>query len=245
MQGLVSGIFAFLLTILFTILFLCAGFGFGVFNKVSIIRNLNESNYYYEVQDTINKNAEEAAVKAGLPAQVITDVITVERVYIGEKNYVEAALRGKSEDINTDKLREDLTLSINQYLLGKGVTPTEELDAGVNTLVSAVETDYKNVIQLQFVNLLTEYKAEFINLMKYVIPSLIILIGALCFFLIRMHHYKHRGVRYIIYALASASLIIILSAVYLLFTKQYGKLDISPEYYHNFIISYFYYNIMR
>ncbi|MHB8130880.1 MAG: hypothetical protein ACYDEX_18015 [Mobilitalea sp.] len=244
MKVFMSCMFAFLLTLLFVTLYVCFGFGLGVFNNRSIISNINESKYYSNVCDELNKKAEKSISKAGLPSTVLKDVITLERVYVGGDNYIQNSLKGKEPQIKTEKLMEALSANIDHYLQQEEINQTSELKAGIEELISAIELEYKSGIQLQFVNYITEYKIKYINLMKVIVPMLIVLIGILCFFLIRMHQYKHRGIRYITYALISSSWIIIIAAAYLLMVKSYTKVMLTPDYYHDFLAAYFKWDII-
>ncbi|MDD3173962.1 MAG: hypothetical protein PHF63_10020 [Herbinix sp.] len=244
MQAVISCIFALILTLLFITLYVCFGFSLGVFSNRSIIEELNRSNYYNEVYDTLNKNAEELVIKAGFPATVLENVITIERVYVGGRNYVNGVLAGEEPQINTDKFRSDLTSNFDQYLTKQGITRTDDINTGVEAMISEIENEYKSSIQLQFVNYIIEYKTHFMNLMKVIIPVVTILIGILCFFLIKMRKYKHRGLRYINYALIASSCMTILAGAYLLVTKQYEKVNVTPDYYNNFLTAYLKWDIM-
>ncbi|MDF2612050.1 MAG: hypothetical protein K0R92_3524 [Lachnospiraceae bacterium] len=83
MQSIISSIFAFLLSLLFILLFLGTGLAFGLFSDRIILSKVNESNYYNEVHQELNERAEKIITEAGLPSTVLTDVISLERVYIG------------------------------------------------------------------------------------------------------------------------------------------------------------------
>jgi hypothetical protein len=237
-QVLVSCIFAFLLTLAFTALFICIGLGFGGFNSRTLLSQINESNYYNKVYDNLNNNAAALVTEAGFPDTVLTDVITLERVYIAGQNYIDATLDGTEYKITTEKIRDRLTDNIYQYLLDEGIVLTEELDAGIGNLATRLENDYRDGLQLQFVISFTEYRSKFLSMMKYMMPILIVIIGILCYFLIRIHRYAHRGVRYIVYALMSSSLLLILLAGYLLAGNQYTRMNASPDYYKDFLTAY-------
>jgi hypothetical protein len=238
LQGFISAIFAFLLTIIFVVLFICIGFKVGVFNDRIILSKVNESNYYNEIHEQLNERAEAIVIEAGLPTAVLQDVITLERVYIGGKYYIEDTLSGEVAVANTEKVRENLTRNIEQYLAENEIVETEELHAGINEIISNVEQEYKRGIEFQFINYITIYKFQYLNIMKIVVPLLLVLAGILCFFLVRMQTYKHRGVRYIAYAMLASSIMTILTSAFLLLTRQYEKVDTSPDYYREFLIVY-------
>jgi len=243
LKGIIRGTFAFLLTLLFAVLFLCLGFGLGVFNDRIIIQKVNESNYYSEVHKELNKQALQLVTEAGLPASVMTDVITLERVYVNGKYYIEDTLAGHEAVIESDKIREDITLNIDRYLQEQKIERTVELDAGVESIISEIEQIYVQGIQLQLVNYITEYKASYLSLMKVIIPIVILLIGVLCYFLIRMNKYIHRGVRQISYATIASSSMAILTSCFLLLKGQYAKIDTAPEYYRRFLVSYLHWDM--
>ncbi len=231
----ISLVFTFLLTMLLIVLFVCLDLYFGVFHDKSILRKVNESNYYNEVYKVLNTDAEALVTEAGLPASVMEEVITLERVYINGKQYIEAALQGRTADISTAKLREKLLENINSYLASADILQEQEVAAGVEGLVKDVEQMYLQKIRVEYIHYLTDYRIKFLSALRWVIPLLLLLIGVTCYFLIKIHPYKHRGIRQIDYALNAASVLAIGTAVYLLTTGNYIKSGITPEYYSKFI----------
>lgn len=238
LQGLISVLFAFLLTLLLIAFYLCIGTNFGVFSSKSITKAINESNYYNNVYEDLIISSEETLLSVGLPTSVITEVITLERVYIGGKNYVEDALQGRTSEVNTDKLHAELKNNINLYLQQEGIVQTETLDSDIKEVVQVIEANYRGALQLPMVNSLMQYKEQYNNILRIVLPIIIVLISILCFFLIKIQNYIHRGMRYIAYALIASTLIIAITAAILLITKGYAGVNAAPEYYKNFVVAY-------
>ena len=239
---LICNTFSFILTILFFLLLLCVGLTFGMFNNKTLVSKLMESNYYGEAYEEINQNAEKLVKTAGLPVSVLEDVITLDRVYIGGSNFINNELSGDEDQIKTQKLKAKLSENIHNYLDEHRIIWKEHLD--IDQLISEVEAEYVKGIQLHFIDYYLEYKSHFLKLLLFVLPSLLILISILCYFLIRMNQYKHRGLRYINYALIAASGMTILLAGYLLLTKQYEAFEVSPDYYLNFLTTYLKWDVM-
>lgn len=240
---LLSCVYAFLLTLIFTTLFVCAGTGFGVFNNRGIIRNLNESNYYNKVYQELQDRTSREIEAAGFPSTILEDSITQDRVYITGKNYQEAMLSTGETYIKTDKLKETLDLRLQQYLKAKGIKATEELANQLNVLTESIVQDYTNAIELPLLTSIMKYRTNFLSTLLLLVPILIVLAAILCFFLARMHRYVHRGLRYIAYAMLSASIIISAMAGYLMLTKPYQGIAAQPEYYRNFLQIYLRWNI--
>lgn len=239
LQGIISSIFAFLLTLFFIFLFLLTGLAFGLFSDRIILSKVNESNYYNEVHRELNESAEFVVTEAGLPITVLNDVISLERVYIGGKYYIEDTLAGKEPSIRTEKIREQLMQNINLYLDQEEITQTEELSTGINEIISRVEQEYKRGVQFQFISYLSEYKTLFYDVVIYALPAVIVLALLLSYLLIRIHVYKHQGVRYITYSVIASTSIILISAATLLLTGIYNQVEQLPLYYDRFLTGYF------
>lgn len=238
-KKLISITNGFLLTLLFFTLSVCIGLGIGVFNSRSVISKINETDYYNNIYEDLNKKAEEIVLQAGLPTTVLQNVITLERVYSAGSNYIDTTLEGKKPQINTDRLQINFTNNINQYFMDNGIEQTEKIKAGQAKVVTRLIQVYGSNIKFKFVDQYTDFSSEFWNLMKFFLPMNVILIGILCFFLLKMHRYLHRGLRYINYAMIASSFIIVLCSVYLRLNKGYEKLNVMPDYYRDFLEAYF------
>ena len=238
MQRIISSIFAFLLTMIFVSSFTLTGLYYGVFNNRIILSKVNESNYYNEVYKELQDRAEGILQEAGLPLNVLSDVIALERVYVGGKYYIEDTLSGKEPVINTDKVRSQLEQNIDQYLTEEEIIRTKELDTGIEEVIRKIEQEYKRGIHFQFIDYIAEYKASFMRLLRIAIPILILLASVIIVLLIKIHRYKHSGIRYIAYAMIASSCIVISSSAFLLITKSYEKMKQLPFYYGRFLTNY-------
>jgi hypothetical protein len=238
-KGIIKGIYTFLLTILITVLILLLSVAVSFFNDSVILRKVNESNYYNDIHRELSTKSEELIKKAGFPTSVLEDVITLERVYVDGKNYIEATLQGKEASIQAKRIREELHSKIEQYLKDEKIVITEDLKAGIEVMKAEIEGVYRQGIQLQIMNYIHAYKISYFRWLRVAIPIVIGLIGVLCFFLLWMSKYKHRGVRQISYAAMASSAILILSSGYLLIRKPYRNLEAAPDYYYDFLTTYF------
>lgn len=237
-QRIISSTLAFLLTMIFVALFVLTGLYYGVFNNRIILSKVNESNYYNEVYEELQERAQDILQEAGLPLNILSEVITLKQVYIGGKYYIEDALSGKEPGIRSNKVKNQLEQNINKYLTEEGILRTKELDAGIEEVINKVEQEYKRGIHFQFINYIAEYKASFMRLFSRTIPILLLLAGAISVLLIRIHRYKHSGIRYIAYAMIASSCIVISSSAFLLSTKSYERMKQLPDYYNRFLTNY-------
>lgn len=243
-QSTISLIFSFLLTVLFLLLFILLGLYFGAFNEKLIKQKINESNYYNETYSIIYSKAESIVKDAGLPVSVLENAITLERIYIGGKYYVEDILSGKEPAYKTDKLETVLYININNYLTEQHIVKTPELEAGMGELTERLLQEYRRGIQFDFIKSISRLRQVYLRIIMIGLPALLILMSIIIYSLIRMHKYLHRALRYINYGVIAASLFTgVIAAVMLFLLKIHNKVTVQPEYYSLFLRNYFKWDI--
>ena len=256
MKGkIIKLLFAFIMTLLFLVLFISIGLGIGVFNSRSVIKGIDQSDYYSKAYNAINQKAERLLSEASLNEELLSDLITAGRVHVDGMNYVNAILNNKSQHISDiyqdvvshitndlyiqsdDSLNNNNSIGSNDWLTNMSIE-SDDLSARIHELATAIEYEYKSEVELRFVDYLMIYKADYIKIMIILIPCTLLLIFFLTYLLIRMHKYRHRGIRYIAYAIIASSVLIIITASYWLLSKKYIDPTIVPDYYNQFISSY-------
>jgi hypothetical protein len=236
LPGIISSLFSVLLTILFAILaFFIAGYT-GVFNRGYIAQAMNESNYYDNIYNVITIRAEALAKDAGLPKTVLTDVITLERVYISGANYVDSTFSGQESEIRTASISELLKNNVDNYIANQGIKVTGDIEMKNNTFIQEVVQEYKKHINLKLIKDLYDLKLRYSDFIKLIIPMLVLLIGLLCFMIIKLHSQAHRGASHIVYSLLAASLIMMITWICTTVREPFSNFEISPEYYKDFIV---------
>lgn len=227
--------FAVLLTILFTLLFLGASGYIGLFHNRGITAAMNKSGYYEGLYQDITDSTAVVAAEAGLPASVLTDVITLKKVYINGINSTEALLRGEEAVILTDSLSEKLKANMNQYIISQGKAVTEETEQRSKAFLDRIRQVYQDRLQLKFMRDLYQLRRSYRDRSMLLVPILVVLISVLCFFIIRTQRHFYLGIRYITCSMIAASLLILLTGTALSLIRPFSSLALSPEYYQSFI----------
>ena len=230
-------LFAFLLTLFFVIVYILFGLGMGIFNSRSITKSVNDSDYFGKVYADVNQRTGELLSQAGLPEKILSDVITQGRVHADGINYIEAAIRKEQPQQKLHMLHGDIAEAIREYILQEGSIQSQ-LSGEIAAVADAIEDEYRSRVQLTFVEYLMGYKEDYSCIVMIIAPTLILLIGILCYLLIRLHRYGYRGMRYIAYSLLASSILTMAGAFYFISTRMYDKIKISPEYYQQFILGY-------
>lgn len=236
---LISCIYAFLLTLILVGLFIGSGIGLGLLNNRSVLHSLDESKYYNKIYEVLYNRASRDIEEAGFPPSVLEEAITLERVYITGRSYYDAILNTKAALLKTDRLKKALEDNLRQYLKAKGAEP-DKLDTSLEQLIHTIEQDYIDAIKLPVLAIIAEYRTNYLKVLLYLVPLMLLLAILICYLLLRMYRnrYIHRGVRYITYAMISSSILVAAMAGYLLLTKPYNGILTQPEYYQSFMNSY-------
>ncbi len=239
----ISFFLSFLLSIIIFLTAGVTGIYIGVFNESVILNQLNRSNYYEQVQKSIESRFISILLPTGLPDSVLDDVITLERVYINAKNYIEGNLKGQTVIINSKSMSNQFSQNLKNYMQEEKIEETEEISKGMEALVDSVEKEYTRLLEFPFINYYVKYKAIYKKIMAVTLPILIGVAVIIIATLLKMQRWKHKAVRYIAYADLAASFMLIVMPTILLLSGSYKRLHISPEYFYIFIMRYLQWDI--
>lgn len=233
-----SIIIAFLLSIFLTMASYLGGIYFGLFNKTLILDSLNKTSYYGAIVDYTVDKAEALAIPMGLKPEVFKDVFTLDETYAEGKTLIEANLNGREYTPNTSKMKERLISNINLYLKQQNLTTTTEQQANINTFANTVADEYSKNLTIPYIKYFTNLRNIFSKLVIVGIPVLLALSAFAVFLLIRLHSWLHRALRYIAYSTLATSLMTAIFPIFLLINGSYKRINITPEYFYNFIMNY-------
>jgi hypothetical protein len=223
---------------MFLLLFLCLGLHFGLFNNRIIINKISESNYFNKVYEELLERSKEVMISNNLPTELVEEVITLERVYVGGSNYIANTLYNRETETKVTQLTDSLQEKTYKYLKENEITITREIEEGIQEVISIVTTQYRKSVEFQFINYITVYRQQVYSIVKWLIPILIVLCLLLIILLLKVQSYKHRSIRYITYSLLSASGLLIIGTMYLLLSGIYKVDQLTSDYYMTFLNGY-------
>lgn len=238
-RTIVSVICSFLLAMFITVFLGSAALSFGFFNKGLTLEQINESGYYTKVYDELINNLNIIGASQNVSEDTIAKVFEEKRVYINGKQFIENSLYNKDTVVEVDKINEELQTAITKEYTKKGITVNEDVQSGIDTAISDLDTEYIRMVRFQFVSYVRQYKNAIYSVLKVLIPILIVLSLVLGFVLVKIQKYPHRGIRYLAMSFVSASAINLILPIVALVNKWYDKIDVAPDYYSQFLSNYF------
>lgn len=241
-ERILSAFYALLLTIIIIVFNIIIGLGVGIYSRKNITKCINKSEYYQKIYEDIKSTVENILAQDGFPANLLDDVITLDKVYISGIDYVENVLGSKTTN-QYDGIRDEVVKKIGDYIREERINETDELSEKIQNISTAINDEFSGKIKLKVLEYLMEFKSQYYRTLVIMVPCMLIMILVICYLLVRMQRYKHRGVRYISYALFASSILTIFIALYLLLFEDYSNVAVNPDYYNRLISEYLQMNI--
>ena len=204
-------------------MFITAGALLGGLNQNVIMNGLKKTNYYQKSYDAFIEQAEKIAEQYGQSKEVITENISIGSYHIKANNYFKTAL--KQGDTKGLELAIDMELdniirgwkSIKKEKYGN--VTMQEIEK-MEQCADEIADVYLDSIEFTFVRDIASYRESFTGFLKLAIPCGLIAIIVLIFTLFVANTYKHRALRYIVYALTGANIVMLFVGLYLLRLKE-------------------------
>lgn len=237
-RAVISTILSFLLALIFTAGSAVVGVYVGFLNEDRIIDCLNYKDYYSGVEDTFYQNAKDITIPVGLPEEVVTGIVDSNKIHADVKNYVVAAINGKNFQFDTQSLQEQLGQNVRGVFAAEGAVMTQEQEDTIPAYTQMIADEYVKAATVPFVGYFAQIKEKVQKVVWIALALCIILSLIIIVMLIQMQHWKHRGIRYIIYSALASMLMVGLPGAAALISGFYKHINISSEYVYHAVTKY-------
>lgn len=237
-KNIISGIIAFILAVSCTLVTVILVVYFGFFNTNNIITSFNKVEYYNKVMDHFNENAWDITIPMGLPQEVLDDVANIKKVSRDVKGSLTAGLDGTDYTVDTSDLEAKLDQNVRTYFNQEGTDLNAEQEKVLSEYKATISAEYLSSVQIPLIKYFGYAKNLYKKVMFAGIPVCIILIVGAVTLLVKLRTWKHRSLRYITYSTLGTVLMTAGIPAALLISGIYKKVQLSPEYFYQFVMSY-------
>lgn len=243
LRFLISMFLSFLLSVILTTATVLAAVKIGFLNKICVLDGMNRKDYYKSAEEQFYQDAKDFTLPIGLPAEVVEGIVSLDMAHDDIAGYVEAAVAGEQYSFDTNELENNLAENIYQYFSQEGLTMNEEQIATVPAYTRLIAEIYEKDMSVNYVSLLGKINVLYSRYIWIGIGLCVLLSIAIIFMLVRMYHWKHRAVRFLIYAVLATAVFVATPVVFASVLRHFFKPNISPEHVYYALLYYCSYGI--
>ena len=209
----------------------------GLFSTKTILTLMDE-----EYCSAVRKETEDAlsdyTIPTGIDTSVVEGVVTVSDVTTDVKGYIYAAFAGNEYKPNTTLMDERIKANVVKFFEENSAELDDDTEDIIDTFIAELDAVYTRSIELRIISAVVKSNETFSG---FYMPSLIallilsLILGILC---VRIHHYAHRGMRYVAYAAGGTALMSLIFPTILLASGRYKNLRFEPEHFYRLAVNY-------
>lgn len=237
-KKILSSFLAFFLAILLTVGTVCISVYVGLFSNERILDGLNYKDYYANVEEFFYQNARDMTIPSGLPPEIVNDIVDAQTIYDDVKGYVLASLKGEEYTFHTDELKENLTKKIYQYFQEENIQITQLQEETIPQYVETVADKYIEDLKVPLVPHIPKIKQIYKKALPGIITVDLLLCTGIVVALFRIHRWRHRGLRYVVYSTTATAIMIALPAFAARKSGFYKRIGINVEHLYNALVAY-------
>lgn len=147
----------------------------SILSKEYILSKLKEQNYYDKIYEETESNFENYIHQSGLDEEVLSNIVTKEKLEKDTKIIINNIYNGMDEKIDTEEIKNNLTENINNSLNHKvSTTEKKAIDTFVDTICKEYETTISHTNYEKKINTALNQINKYIDLVK---KALLVVIG--------------------------------------------------------------------
>lgn len=240
-RTVVSFMLSFLIAMDLLIMFSAVGLYLGLFSTNALFGALDKSGYYDKVYDTFMDKSNEILKTSSLPEDIIANIVTEQQMSMDTKKSIEKEFKGSIYELDTTQMEQSIKDNINRYIEQTQIQGVTE--EGMKALTTSIVTQYKQLVSFPFTSYYLKYQAIYHKLFYFVFGFTLFAAIVMTAILVAIQRWKHRGLRYAVHGIMGAAIMITVLPAALLISNVFSKLQISPVYFKDFIISFLQWNL--
>lgn len=237
-RNAVSLVFGFFLSLSVLFIMILLVLRIGVVSRVGFV-SVMDNDYYRYTLDYIEDQARYYTLPTGIDPTVLEGVFSIDEVRNDVDGMLSGKLNGSGYNPKTDAMSKRLSDNVYRMFAADGVAIAEgsSADEIVTSYVDEITSIYKEAVTMPGIDMIVRVREEFRQWYVVGLVTFVALSAVLIASIVRLHHYKHRALRYISYSVGGASLMGFVLPLILLLSGFYKGLSLSPQHFYHFGVS--------
>lgn len=228
-----------MLAVFLSILAIMLSVKLGFATNGSVIKSMNEVNYYQIVYEDLMDKSESLTIPCGLGTEVLDGVFSVKQMKSDGNKYLKAELNSTTFKFDTEIYRKKLSDNIYAYIEANNLTADGDVDEVVGHLVDDIMDYYIDTIRVPYAATIGVIFRNISHYFKYVFAFMLLLsVGVIVLIVMQHPHKKNRIFRYLAYSTMSGAISVLVIPIFCMVTGFYKRLQIYPEYMYRFMVRY-------
>ncbi|MFV0527234.1 MAG: hypothetical protein ACK5MN_00710 [Lachnospiraceae bacterium] len=234
-KNTLSVMVAFMLALLLTMMTYMTGVYFGLLSTQNLVNSFSKVDYYAQSLDAFEETAWDYTIALSLPRSVLDGIATKDMMAEDIENSLRAGLANEVYEVDTEDLRTKLDENVSLYLSEAQLTLDEEQKSGLEEYKDSIAEEYIASVEFPMASYLGYIKQLCNKYLPIGYGILAVLSAVAVIFLLRIRHWKHRGVRYIACAAFGTMWMSLLLPGVGLLSGVYKKIQITPVFFKELI----------
>ena len=212
LRTVISLVFAFLIFICISFVFLCIGSRLGFFNESHLDRSITASQYEKNAMASLDNALKEEAAEHGLPEELLAKQLDKAEFKKALNTNIQAASDGKQTVNDTTAFNAKIKVAINAYLQEQSVKNNKTINLAVEDIAQTAANYYETYTSFFFGNYFAKYKVQATKLFSILLPICLIFIVVLALVVVKLQTDAGKGWYYIVSSMLGAALVCIICA---------------------------------
>lgn len=235
-RQVVSLIFGFFLSLALLAEVLLLVVHVGIFSQASFLSALDDAYYEYALS-YINDQATYYTLPTGIGTEVLDGVFGEGELRRDVEGYVNGAFIGVNYDPDLSKIEGKLHDNVIAFFGESGVEVTAETEDIASSYAGEIVDIYRSVAKMPGLDAIASVRSRLVQYTLIGAVVIAVLLVVLVVALVRMHHYAHRALRYVAYALGGAAIMAFAVPFAIWRSGAYLGIGLTPQYFYHFGVS--------
>lgn len=234
-RDLISLIFGFFLSLALLGIMLITVVRLGVMTWGGFNYILDDK-YYELTVDYVEKQTYNYSLPTGIDPAVLDGVFSVDEVKRDAGGFIAGALDGSGYKADTSATRDRLVKNVKALFdkdgvrIGEGGSAEKIIEGYANDIMGM----YEEALVIPGLDVIVQIRNFYVRYYPVALACFVAFAAIMVVLIMRLHHFVHRALRFVAYALGGAAVMGFVVPCMLLVSGFYKGLNLQPEFFYHF-----------
>lgn len=231
-------VFAFLISLLLFFASLLLVTDSTVLQESYARKSMEESSYYQQLTMEIRNHLQGYSDATGIDKEFFSECVEELQVRDAVSQELDSLYQNKASTLGAEQVKKDFYTKFEAYAQSRNMELTEETRAALQYLAGVCAEDYISAVSIPFLSTFSLLVQKLDGIALKALLALVVIIVILIAYFFFVNRWKHRAVRYLIYALSGGFLLVLSLPAAVLLSNKIGQIALVNESAYGFAVNY-------